>query len=161
MNAPVTIQSAELAKFGLIACGVLLFGVFIFQNISRKHELPLPPQPPGWPLLGNTVDMMKAGRNGELHLQLEKWARQYGEICRVRVGLVTEFFINSDKAVKAIFDKSSACTSERPRWIIAKELFSNSWNVLLLNASDSRWKNQRRIMNTHMSSPQKADAGLP
>ncbi|KAH7047397.1 cytochrome P450 [Macrophomina phaseolina] len=105
--------------------------------------------------------MMKAGKNGELHLQLEKWARLYGEICRVRVGLITEFFINSDKAVKAIFDKSSACTSERPRWIIAKELFSNSWNVLLLNASDSRWKNQRRIMNTHMSSPQKADAGLP
>src|SRR5689334_75044 len=100
MDAPVTIQSAELAKFGLIACGVLLFGVFIFQNISKKHELPLPPQPPGWPLLGNTVDMMKAGKNGELHLQLEKWARQYGEICRVRVGLVTEFFINSDKAVK-------------------------------------------------------------
>ncbi|KAL1633676.1 hypothetical protein SLS56_002824 [Neofusicoccum ribis] len=71
---------------------------------------------------------------------MEKWARQHGEIFRVRSGIVTEYFINSDKAVKAIFDKSSAASSERPRWIIANELFTNQWNVLFLNASDPRWK---------------------
>ncbi|GME54079.1 cytochrome P450 [Neofusicoccum parvum] len=92
---------------------------------------------------------------------MEKWARQHGEIFRVRSGIVTEYFINSDKAVKAIFDKSSAASSERPRWIIANELFTNQWNVLFLNASDPRWKNQRRVMNTHLSSPARADAGLP
>ncbi|GME28030.1 cytochrome P450 [Neofusicoccum parvum] len=84
--------------------------------------------------------MMKAGKEGTLHLLMEKWARQHGEIFRVRSGIVTEYFINSDKAVKAIFDKSSAASSERPRWIIANELFTNQWNVLFLNASDPRWK---------------------
>lgn len=155
------LHEADLAKLGLFACGTLLFGILLLQKLSAKHKLPLPPQPSGWPLLGNTVGMMKAGANGELHLQMEKWARQHGEIFRVRVGLVTELFLNSDKAIKAIFDKCSACTSERPRWIIANELFTNSWNVLFLNGSDPRWKNQRRIMNTHMSSPPKADAGIP
>lgn len=44
--------------------------------------------------------MMKAGKEGTLHLLMEKWARQHGEIFRVRSGIVTEYFINSDKAVK-------------------------------------------------------------
>lgn len=94
------LHEADFAKLGLFACGTLLLGILILQKLSAKHKPPLPPQPSGWPLLGNTVDMMKAGANGELHLQMEKWARQHGEIFRVRVGLVTEFFLNSDKAVK-------------------------------------------------------------
>ena len=41
---------------------------------------------------------------------------------------------------QAIFDKSSAFTSERPRWIVSNELMTGKWNVLLLSVSDKRWK---------------------
>lgn len=44
---------------------------------------------------------------------------------------------------QALFDKSSAQTSERPRWIVSNEQLCNKWNVLLLPASDARWKVSR------------------
>lgn len=48
--------------------------------------------------------------------------------------------IDSRSSCQALFDKSSAQTSERPRWIVSNEQLCNRWNVLLLPASDARWK---------------------
>ena len=59
---------------------------------------------------------------------------------QVKLGPVTEVYLNSDEAVKILFDRASAATFERPRWIVSNELLCNNWNPLLLNASDPRWK---------------------
>jgi hypothetical protein len=37
-------------------------------------------------------------------------------------------------------DRSSAISSERPRWIVSNELICNQLNVLLLHGIDPRWK---------------------
>ncbi|KAH8742573.1 cytochrome P450, partial [Diaporthe sp. PMI_573] len=61
----------------------------------------------------------------------------------------------------ALFDKSSAQTSERPRWIVSNEQLCNKWNVLLLPASDASWKLQRRPVHSEMTSVPMANAGVP
>lgn len=114
-----------------------------------------------------------------MHLLLQKWAKDHGEIMRVQIGPVTNYYLNSDKAVKAIMDKASAVTSERPRWIVSNEQLCNQWNVLLLCGSDPRWKVslprnqghggscsyraqlQRKITHSEMTSIPMADAGVP
>lgn len=128
--------------------------------LQDRGKLPLPPKPPGVPLLGNAVDVIRSGKTGSLHLLFGQYARDHGEIVRLQVGPFTQYFINSDEAVKAIFDKASATTSERPRWIVSNEQICNQENVLLLSASHPRWKHQRKVILQGMTSVTRADAGL-
>lgn len=79
---------------------IILFIIITKRRRTTRHGLPLPPIPPGWPLIGNLPDLAKYGGRKEVHLLMEKWARQYGDIFGVQVGPVTEYFLNSDQAVK-------------------------------------------------------------
>ncbi|KAG9737893.1 cytochrome P450, partial [Aureobasidium melanogenum] len=107
------------------------------------------------------TEVIAASKVGQQHLLFQRWAQEHGEIFRVRVGPFTEYFINSDIAVKEIFDKSSVQTAERPRWIVSNEQICNQLNVLLLNASNPRWKHQRKVIHSGLTSIPRADAGLP
>jgi cytochrome P450 len=155
---PIIIQA------GIVLLGVIGSLVLIRKLQNHRHErhlLPLPPQPSGSFLVGNMVEVIAASKIGQQHLLFQRWAQEHGEIYRVRVGPFTEYFINSDAAVKEIFDKASAQTAERPRWIVSNEQICNRLNVLLLNASDPRWKHQRKVIHSGLTGIPRADAGLP
>jgi hypothetical protein len=51
-------------------------------------------------IIGNIVEFITAAKDGAMHLLLAKWAQKYGEIIRVQVGAVTNFYLNSNHAVK-------------------------------------------------------------
>lgn len=144
---------------GLTLAALLLYR--LHQWLQDRNRLPLPPQPPGLPVLGNLLDILKATKQNQQHLLFEKWAREFGEIVRVEAGPFTEYFINSDRAVKELFDRQSSATSERPRWIVSNEQICDKKNVLLLSASEPRWKHQRKVILQGMTSVPRADAGLP
>lgn len=144
----------------LLAATLTILLLLFRQWLDGKGKLPLPPKPKGIPLLGNALDVIKSTTEGSQHLLFEQYARKHGEIVRVEVGLFTQYFINSDKAVKAIFDKASASTSERPRWIVSNEQICDWKNVLLLNTSHPRWKQQRKVILQGMTSVSRADAGI-
>lgn len=157
-KTPLTLQ------FGLVLLFVSLIYILIRkyqQHKSDAKQLPLPPQPPGSFLTGNLSEVIAASKIGQQHLLFQRWAQEYGEVVRVRVGNLTEYFLNSDLAVKELFDKASAQTAERPRWIVSNEQICNKLNVLLLNASDPRWKHQRKVIHSGLTSVPRADAGLP
>ncbi|KAL2811621.1 cytochrome P450 [Aspergillus granulosus] len=135
--------------------------VALRQSSGASKQLPLPPLPKGNLVLGNLLEVIAASKESLQHLLMQRWAREHGEVFRVRLGPVTEYFLNSDRAVKEIMDRSSAISSERPRWIVSNEFICNQLNVLLLNGSNPRWKNQRRVINSYLTSVPRADAGLP
>ncbi|KAJ4309594.1 hypothetical protein N0V94_008858 [Neodidymelliopsis sp. IMI 364377] len=130
------------------------------QWFQDRGKLPLPPKPPGLPFIGNALDVLGSTKTGSQHLLFGSYAQKYGEIVRVKVGPFTQYFINSDEAVKAIFDKASSSSSERPRWIVSNEQICDQKNVLLLNASHPRWKQQRKVILQGMTSVPRADAGI-
>ncbi|KAJ9654515.1 hypothetical protein H2198_006458 [Neophaeococcomyces mojaviensis] len=148
-----------LIIFILLALIVPLFRSQLKKN--KSSQLPLPPSPPGNLLTGNLSEVLLAVGKRQQHLLFGKWAREYGEIVRVRSGPFVQYFINSDKAVKEIFDRNSAFTSKRPRWIVSNEQICNRLNVLLLDADDPRWKHQRKVTHNYLTSIPRADAGLP
>lgn len=82
----------------LFLIGLCIYAVSSY--IINRRRLPLPPQPRGLPVLGNTIDFVQAAKKNEIHLLLQKWAEQYGEIMRVQVGPMTSYYLNSDQAVK-------------------------------------------------------------
>ena len=77
------------------------------HRTASKYGLPLPPGPAGLPVVGNAPTIIRESIKGLQHLLMFRWAREYGEIFRVRIGPFEEYFINSDAAVK-VRDYSSA-----------------------------------------------------
>lgn len=139
-----------------------IFGPILYTRFSRqKNVLPLPPSPPGNWITGNLSEVLAAVKKNQQHLLFNQWARKHGEIVRVRSGPFVQYFINSDRAVKELFDRNSAFTSQRPRWIASNEQICNRLNVLLLDGDDPRWKHQRKVTHNYLTSVPRADAGLP
>jgi cytochrome P450 family 619 len=109
-----------LSVLFLIIAAIYISSRLLSPSTSQKN-LPLPPGPKGYPLLGNLLDLLPTIPKGTQHLLFQKWAREYCEIYRVQLGPVTQFMLNSDVAVKAIPDKNAAASSDRPRWIVSNE----------------------------------------
>jgi hypothetical protein len=140
--------------------------VLVQKAISRcretKGRLPLPPSPPSTNIIvGHLPTVLKAAKEHRQHLLFQKWAEEYGEVFFVQLGTIQEYFINSDQAVRAIFDKAAAQTSERPRWIVSNEQICNRLNLLLLSSSEKAWKSQRKATTFGLTNLNLADAGLP
>lgn len=93
----------------LFLIGLCIYAVFSY--IKNRRRLPLPPKPRGFPVLGNTIDFVQAAKRNEIHLLLQKWAEQYGEIMRVQVGPMTSYYLNSDQAVKVSAPLYYRCSS--------------------------------------------------
>ena len=102
---------AELTALQYAVLGAII-SVFVLalcrQGLKRKGALPLPPGPPGLPVIGNAPTIVRESIKGLQHQLMLSWAREYGEIFRVRIGPFEEYFINSDVAVKVSL-RSYAC----------------------------------------------------
>lgn len=53
-------------------------------------------------VLGNLSEIMKASMDNLQHPLVQGWAREHGEVIRVRLCPGTEYFLNSDRAVKVL-----------------------------------------------------------
>lgn len=163
MLLPSGVQELLSLKLLLLILVFLAILPLLYNHFFRssKTQLPLPPSPPGNWLLGNLRQVLAAVTLSHQHLLFNTWARQYGEIVRVRSGPFVQYFINSDRAVEELFDRNPVFTSQRPRWIASNEQICNRLNVLLLDADDPRWKHQRKVTQNYLTSVPRADAGLP
>ncbi|KAF9036068.1 cytochrome P450 [Hymenopellis radicata] len=75
-----------------------------------KHSFPLPPGPPGLPILGNIFDMP----SDKDWLTYAKWGELYGDISSVTVLGQTIVILNSAQAAVDMLDKKSSIYSDRP-----------------------------------------------
>lgn len=83
----------KLLVFGLLAC-LIVFAVTKIEKVVRERKLlPLPPMPPGYPLVGNLPQLQKAGKTREEHLLFQRWAEEYGPLYRVKIGLFTQYVL--------------------------------------------------------------------
>ncbi|KAL5339641.1 cytochrome P450 [Aspergillus crustosus] len=88
---------------------------------------PLPARPP---LLGNTLQL-----SSRPHIQFLQWARQYGEIYRVRL---------------EILDKQSAKTSSRPTMPVVSDALSGGMRFLFMPYG-ARWRRLRTLSHRLLS----------
>lgn len=80
---------------------IALIALGVYHAIQRrKYTARLPPQPTALPFIGNIHQFAAAASKKSLHLQLEQWARKYGDIFRVQLGPISIYYLNTDVAVK-------------------------------------------------------------
>ena len=118
--------------------------------MNATVDLPLKPVstlpgPKGWPLLGNFTQI----NFNEFHAQLERWADEYGDLYRFRLG-PAEFLVSSD------LDTINEILRERPhsfgRRVALERIFSELGFNGVFSSDDENWKRQRKIVITALNS---------
>jgi cytochrome P450 len=98
------------------------------------------PGPPGWPLLGNSLQVHPA----RIHLDVEAWARQYGPVFRMRLG-------RHDQLVVADSELLAAVMRDRPDGWRRSPFTSRVGTEMglpqgVFSAEGDEWRKQRRMV---------------
>jgi len=96
------------------------------------------PHPAGLPWLGQALQMSPH----QLHLQLEKWAQQFGKFFTVHAAGMQFLAVNDQALAQQILrDRPDGFRRIRKMEPVANDLMMNG----LFSSEGERWKNQRRI----------------
>jgi cytochrome P450 len=140
----------KLSTFTLISGGLLLVALvtyFLLRDPRRKH---LPPGPRGLPIIGNTHQLPQTDEVSQVVIN---WAKQYGEIFRIRLGMTDYIYLNTPEAVKELMDKKSNIYSSRHAMPMALDTVSDG-NRMLFMGYTKQWRELRKIMHSILTSTQ-------
>ncbi|KAF1937890.1 cytochrome P450 76C3 [Clathrospora elynae] len=124
---------------------LLLLLLLITFVLYTRHKNNLPPGthhapgPAGLLVLGNAHQL---GQH-PCH-KITAWAREYGEVYRIRLGWNDWYMICSPEACKEIFDKQSAHTSSRMPLPVASDALSGGLRVVFMRYGP-KWRKLRSI----------------
>ncbi|KAI9449566.1 cytochrome P450 [Lactarius psammicola] len=119
----------------IIDVSVFLFFLIVFHAIRRyrRRGITYPPGPPGWPIIGNILDVPAASP----WLAHTEFSKKYGHIVYYRFFGKDIFVLNSIKAIKDLLEKRADVYSDRPvfpfldmmgwRWLIVFQGYGESW----------------------------------
>jgi cytochrome P450 len=120
------------------------FSISIFL-MHRYNRLRLPsgthhaPGPAGLPVLGNAHQL-----GSQPHQQITTWAREYGELYKIRLGWNDWYMICLPEACKETLDKQSAYTSSRAPQPVASDALSGGMRFLFMQYGPE-WRKLRAI----------------
>ncbi|KAL1851749.1 hypothetical protein Daus18300_012434 [Diaporthe australafricana] len=117
----------------------LALAVFCRALHLRLTRLPLPPGPPGLPILGNILDMPTTQSFKQFHA----WTQQYGPIFSLRAGKDTIIVLGDHATAHELLNKRSANYSHRPRLPMASELLYKG-DHMLIRPFDDKYRAHRR-----------------
>lgn len=124
---------------------VLLY--FLQKYWNSKSQLPLPPGPRGFPVIGNLADMPQE----KFALTYSKWGAKYGPVTWITVPGQNILIVNTYEAMCELLDKRGATYIDRPRIVMIGELVGLDFVTVFL-PGDSVWKEHRTLLK-HALSP--------
>jgi len=141
-----------LAAF-VIALVATLIKRTVFKS-TVPPDLCKVPGPSGLPIIGNALQLGKYPQKA-----LRKWAEEYGELFRIRLGYHEWVYLNSPMAVHSILDKQSAATSGRVPMPVLSGTVSDGKRFLLMGYT-TEWRKLRSIVH-RLLTPKASDAFKP
>lgn len=126
---------------------------FVMRVFNKKNPAPYPPGPPGWPLIGNILDMPHT----KPWLTFAMWGKKYGNISHIEIMGQHIVVLNSVKAAMDMLDKKSTLYSDRPIFPVGGELVGWKHSMGLLPDGD-RFRRYRR--NLHRVIGTRAAVGI-
>ena len=116
------------------------------------HEVP---GPKGHFLLGNTLQVSPTAP----HRDFIRWAEEYGEVFKIRLGWNDWYMLNSPEAVKEILDRQSAASSSRAPMPVASDALSGGMRFLLMPYGPE-WRRLRSVAHKLLT-PKMSDTFQP
>ncbi|KAJ5111438.1 hypothetical protein N7532_001973 [Penicillium argentinense] len=134
-----------------VILGALLLYATRWLLTSKRNDLPLPPGPPGKPLIGNISDLPAPGTQDWVH-----WLKHkplYGPISSVTVMGQTIIIVNDTQIALELLGKRSAIHSSRPKLVFASDMVG--WeHILAMQPYSSRFRAYRKAMQPYLGSEQ-------
>lgn len=123
---------------------LILLTIFYFVSQKRAQRPPpglkSAPGPSGaLPIIGNAHQL-----TAQPHRQIQKWAREYGEVYKARIGWYDWYMLCSPQAVKEIMDRQSVHTSSRAPMPAANDGLSGGMRFLFMGYGPE-WRKLRGI----------------
>ncbi|KAI1297494.1 putative cytochrome P450 oxidoreductase [Xylaria venustula] len=133
-------SSTMIVIIAIIGVLVLLLGRRV---LGAKRRLPLPPGPPGEPLIGH----LRVIPTEHPEIQYAQWAKEYNtDILHFRVLGRSIIVLNSIEAAHDLLDKRGANYADRPRFVLFEVM---GWGVTLTFLRWSRrFRLHRKILQT-------------
>ncbi|KAF9479115.1 cytochrome P450 [Pholiota conissans] len=110
----------------------------------NPRNLPLPPGPKGYPLIGNLFDAPIE----KPWLVYNEWAKVYGDMIYFEVLGQRFLILNSLEKIEDLFEKRSFNYSDRMRMPMVLELMDWYYNMAMLPYG-TWWRRHRRTFNEH------------
>ncbi|KAI0085092.1 cytochrome P450 [Irpex rosettiformis] len=130
-----------LSTTTLIVLAVSGIAVLVFR---RNRLRPLPPGPPGWPIIGNLFDLQQEYP----WITYSNWSKTYGNIIFLRALTTPMVIVSSAEIAFDLIDKRSAIYSSRPTSVVDE---MTGWGFSLsLTPYGQRWRNVRRITHEYL-----------
>ncbi|KAG8774723.1 hypothetical protein FRC12_001854 [Ceratobasidium sp. 428] len=127
-----------------LAAGVILLMLKLWYK-STSSDLPLPPSPRSYPIIGNLLSMPQTFE----HLAFEKIGKQLGsDIFSLSVFGTTLVVLNSARAAGDLFEKRSTIYSDRvcPPMLGEPSLLDAGSMMIVVGYND-RWRRYRRMLH--------------
>ncbi|KAF8957829.1 cytochrome P450 [Flammula alnicola] len=116
-----------------------------YRSAHNPKGLPLPPGPPGLPIIGNVHQVV--GKS--IVPLLEQWAKEYGPIVHIRLFGLPVLILSSSPVAKELLETRHQKYSGRPNFLLASEAMQNSMMMPFIHANE-RFKRVRKLVVTEM-----------
>ncbi|XP_044478863.1 flavonoid 3',5'-hydroxylase 2-like [Mangifera indica] len=123
---------------------VFLISRYLIRSIIKRSSPPLPPGPPGWPLIG-ALPLLGA----MAHVTLAKMAKKYGPVMYLKMGTQDMVVASTPDAARAFLKTLDLNFSNRPPNAGATNLAYGAQDLVFADYG-ARWKLLRKLSNLHM-----------
>ncbi|CAI9301823.1 unnamed protein product [Lactuca saligna] len=140
-----SVRMREMMMFLIPWSLLYFFFFFFFRMIRSSKELPLPPGPYAWPIVGN---LFQIGKNA--HVRLGEMAQVHGPLMSLRFGRRILIVGSSSSAASEILKTHDHVLAGRdvPRVLQGKESTVHNMNLVFTSETDDSW---RKIRNLYTS----------
>ncbi|GLT40316.1 hypothetical protein SLA2020_144600 [Shorea laevis] len=142
-------QSWWWASFALV---LALYYAWLMTKKSTIRKLPLPPGPPGLPLLGNLPFLQP-----DLNHYLTKLSNTYGPIMKLQLGRRICIIISSASLAKIILKDNDAIFANHDVLATSKTLFYGGIDIIF-SPNGPQWRKMRKIFVHQLMSNASLDA---
>ncbi|KAI3212678.1 hypothetical protein CBS147311_251 [Penicillium roqueforti] len=131
-----------------VGIGAMVLYAMVLLARRRVHG-PLPPGPPGKPILGNIYDLPPPGAQDWMHWL--KFKDRYGQISSISVMGQTIVILNHHQIAMELLGKRSAIYSSRPNLVFASQMVG--WeHILAMQTYSDRLRAYRKAMQPYLGS---------
>ncbi|KZT69855.1 cytochrome P450 [Daedalea quercina L-15889] len=121
----------------------ILLGLSVLNYVlTSRRQGRSPPGPPGWPIIGNILDMPASHE----WYTFAQWGEKWGDIVSANLLGKHLVILNSSNVADEMLDKKSAIYSDRPVFPVAGEVIG--WERILgFHQYGPRWREIRRLFS--------------